>query len=80
MVFAWLLFANLGLWCRFFTYSKLFIHLHSAFMSLTLLLTWISGFMIISKSGFTDMPTLHIVLGIAAMVLVLLVAGGGVMS
>lgn len=44
MMYAWLLFANLGLWCQFFKSSRIFTLLHSFFMSIAVLLTLISGF------------------------------------
>lgn len=74
---AWLLFANLGLWCQYFTFSPIFVHLHTACMVVVIFLTWISGFMAIAEFGLEEME-LHIALGIAALAIVTAVGINGV--
>lgn len=78
MLIGWILFSNLGLWCHFFKYSPLAIHLHSLFMCITVLLAWGSGILAIVIFGLSSMSKLHIGLGLAILVLMLGVAGGGV--
>ena len=78
MMIGWLLFANLGLWCRYFTYSRFGVHLHSLFMCIAIFMAWASGFIAIVVLGLHSMTKLHIGLGITVLVLMGIIAGGGV--
>lgn len=78
MGIAWILFANLGLWCQYFQSSPIFVQLHTICMVIVIFLTWISGFMAFIEFGFDDFMPIHIALGIAALVIVAMVGVNGV--
>jgi len=79
MVISWVLLANVGLWAHFFKYNKWAIPLHIFCMSLLTVLSWVSGFMALIEFGLQSMTKLHVGLGITILILLTLVAAGGLL-
>jgi hypothetical protein len=74
--------SNLGLWVQLFKHKKWANIMHFFFMSIVVLITWMSGFLAIITFWYHayEKMTFHLVLGISIMILVLLQAILGITS
>lgn len=79
MMFSWVFLAAIGLWAHYFKHKIWGISLHAFSMGLLTLLTILAGFIAIIQFGLGSMSAFHIGLGIAIIIVVIIVASGGVL-
>lgn len=73
MYLVWFIASNLGLWVQLFKHKKWANIMHFFFMSITVLITWMSGFLAIVTFWYHayEKMTFHLALGLSIMILVL---------
>jgi hypothetical protein len=81
MIYAWLITGTLGLWSQLFKQYKYANYIHTVFMSIVIVITWMSGFLAILNYGLHPrIGQLHVRIGLSIMSGIILQGSLGIAS